>query len=225
MTIRDWVLEKLGESTDFSGISKISAEILGENGVKVQRNGRPDAVAYCAEPDSSKPFSIEDLNNALIELPQTQMIIVTRRSVAPGVYARAGEVGVCVDTFGGFTTALLRFDDISQYVHSEETYVRKRLARTRVVTSVTRVGHRAWFLTRRNGLRPLTIVTLDRYELTDDGFGAAVDKYPEIQPDAIVVTNPSAQGFGDRVINSSKQAGIPLFKIDDFVSKIHESWT
>jgi hypothetical protein len=225
MTIRDWIVKQLREQTDFGGRSTIKVELIGAHGIKVERSDRPDAVAYCVEQMSGTSFSVEELNNALRELPQARMVIVTRRSVAPGVYPRSDELGVCVDTFGGFTRALGRFDDISQYVHPVETYIRKRLAATRVVTSVDRIGHRAWLLARIHDLRPLTIVTVDRYELTDDQFAAVIDEYPDVTPDALVVTNPSAQGFGDRVIDSSKQFGIPLFKIDDFVSKIRESWT
>jgi hypothetical protein len=111
------------------------------------------------------------------------------------VYDRARELDVCVDTFGGFDRAIGEFDDISKYVHPEEIYIRKRMAATRVVTSVTRRGHRAWELTCINKLRPLTIVTHDRYELTDDGFTEILNLYPKLDLDALVITNPSAQGF------------------------------
>ncbi|MCV7229088.1 hypothetical protein [Mycolicibacterium komossense] len=225
MTIRDWIVTQLREQDDFSGKSKISnVEAIGAHGVKVERSGYPDAYAYCVEQGAGTPFSVEDLEAALEELPEAQMVIVTRRSVSPDVYSRSAELGLSVDTFGGFGRALQDFDNISQYVHPEEKYIRRRLAATRVVTSVDRVGHRAWLLTRNVGLRPLSIVTVDRYEMTDEQFGAVIDEYPELTPDALVVTNPSAQGFGERVVKSSKQVCIPLFKIDDFISDIRKPW-
>jgi hypothetical protein len=201
------------------------AEAIGEHGVKVLRPGRPDAVAYCVEPDSVNPFTADALRDAIDELPQAGMVIVTRRSTDPDVYDRAGELGVCVDTFGGFSRALLEFDDISQYFHPEEAYIRRRMLVTKAVTSVTRRGHRAWQLDRINGLRTLTIVTHDRYELTDDGFIEILNQYPKLDLDALVITNPSAEGFGDRVVKSAQQAGVPLYTLNDFVYEIRMPWT
>jgi hypothetical protein len=225
MSIRDWVIQQLRKQTSFAGKPPPAVEAVGSNGVKVIRPGRPDAIAYCLEPDSVNPFTTDGLVSALGELPQAGMVVVTRRLADPDVYQRASELNVCVDTFGGFVRAIDDFDDISQYVHPEEKYVRARLAATRAVTSVARRGHRAWTVVRTDGLRPLTIVTVDRYELTDEQFAAVLHGYPKLTMDALVVTNPNAQGFGSRVINSAQQAGVPLLKIDDFVRRIREPWT
>jgi hypothetical protein len=130
-----------------------------------------------------------------------------------------------VDTFGGFIRALAEFDDISQYVHPEETYIRRRFAATRVVTSMTRWGHRVWQLERTGPLRPLVIASHDRYELTDDGFADIVDQYPKIELDALVITNPAAQGFGGRVIKSAEQARVPLYTLKEFIDEIRKPWT
>ncbi|WP_149444930.1 hypothetical protein [Mycolicibacterium sp. P9-22] len=225
MTIRDWIIKQLRDQFKSGINSGVKVNQIDTNGIKVERPGRPDAVAFCVEQDSGRSFSVHDLEEALRELPQAGMVIITRRSIAPGVHSRSDELGVSIDTFGGFARALGQFDDISQYVHPEETYVRKRLRSTGVVTSIERIGHRAWLLSRTQGLRQLIIVTVDKYELTDDEFSKALDEYPDLTLDALVVTNPSAQGFGDRVINSSKQVGIPIFKIDDFLYKMREPWT
>lgn len=218
MSIRDWAMKQLRKD------SRV-VEAVGEHGVKVPRPGRPDAVAFFVEPDNVNPFTVDALEDAVDELPQAGMVIVTRRVVDPDVYDRAREFGVCVDTFGGFGRALGEFDDISQYVHPEESYIRGRMAATRAVTSMTRRGHRAWELKRVDGLRPLMIVTHDRYELTDDGFTGILNQYPKLDLDALVITNPAAQGFGDRVVRSAQQARVPLFTLDDFIGKIRKPWT
>lgn len=218
MSIRAWVMEQLRKDSQV-------VEAAGEHGVKVLRPRRPDAVAYCVELDSANPFTVGALQDAVDELPQAGMVIVTRRVVDPEVYDRARELEVCVDTFGGFGRAVSGFDDISQYVHPEEMYIRSRMAATRAVTSVIRRGHRAWELGRINGLRPLMIVTHDRYELTDDGFTEILNHYPKLDLDALVITNPSAQGFGDRVVKSAQQAGVPLYTLDDFIGEIRKPWT
>lgn len=218
MSIRDWVVVQLRKGGREVGV-------VGEHGVRVVRPNRPDAVAFCVEPDSMSPFTIDALQNAVDELPQAGMVIVTRRIVDPEVYDRARDLKVCVDTFGGFDRALGEFDDISQYVHPEETYLRKRMTATRAVTLVTRRGHRAWELERSNRLRQLMIVTHDRYELTDDGFIEIFNQYPMLNLDALVITNPAARGFGARVVRSAQRAGIPLYTLNDFIDEIRKPWT
>jgi hypothetical protein len=218
MSIRNWVMVKLRE------VSQV-VEAVGEHGVKVLRQSQPDAVAYCVEPNSVNPFTVDALQDAIDELPQVGMVIVTRRVVDPDVYDRACELEVCVDSFDGFTRALEEFDDISQYVHPQERYIQRRMAITRAVTSMTRRGYFAWELKRINGLRPLTIATHHRYELTDDGFTEILNQYPKLDLDALVITNPVAQGFGDRVVKSAQQAGVPLYTLNDFIDKIRKPWT
>lgn len=218
MSIRAWVVVQLRKGSR-------AVEAVGEHGVRVLRAGRAVAVAYCVEADTVNPFTADALQDAVDELPQAGMVIVTRRVVDPEVYDRARELGVCVDTFGGFERALREFDDISKYAHPEEIYIRKRITANRAVTSVIRWGHRAWELQRIKGLRPLIIVTHDRYELTDDGFSEILSQYPKLDLDALVITNPSAQGFGDRVVKSAQQAGVPLYTLNDFIDEIRKPWT
>jgi hypothetical protein len=200
-------------------------QAVGTHGVKVQRPERPDAVAYCVEPDRLNPFSAEALQDAVDELPQVGMVVTTRRLVDPEVYEQARELGVCVDTFGGLVRAVGDFDDIAQYIHPEERYVRRRLAATRAVTSVIRWGHRAWELKRVNGRRPLMIVTHDRYELTNDGFTEVVEQYPKLDLDAFVITNPAAQAFSGFVKKSAHQAGVRVYTINEFIDEIRKPWT
>ncbi|MEU1130830.1 hypothetical protein ABZ383_13375 [Streptomyces sp. NPDC005900] len=217
MSIRSWVVKQLKDSGR-------TVQAVGDCGVRVVRAGRPDATGYCVEPDSL-PFTVLMLEEALGNLPEVGMVIVTRRPVDPDVHSRALELGVCVDTFGGFNRAITFLDDISDYVHPEESYFRKRMFSTRAVISVSRRGHRAWELQRTNGLRSLTVVTHDRYELTDEGFSGILDEYPSLDIDALVITNPSAQGFGKRVVTSAREANVPLYRLDDFASRVRDRWT
>lgn len=218
MSIRDWVVSQLRKDAR-------EVEAVGEHGVKVLRMGRPDAIGYCVERDSVNPFTVQALQHAVTELPDAGMVIVTRRVVDPDVYDQARELKVCVDTFGGFSRALDDLDDISEYVHREEEYIRRRLMATRAVTSMIRRGHRAWELQRVNGLRPLTIVTHDRYEMTEYEFTAVLNQHPKLDLDAFVITNPNAHGIGNRAVVSAQQAGIPLYLLDEFIAEIRKPWT
>jgi hypothetical protein len=132
MSIRDWAIKQLRKD------SRV-VEAVGEHAIVVRRQGQPDAVAYCVEPDNVNSFTVDALEDVVDQLPQAGMVIVTRRVIEPDVHERARELEICVDTFGGFNRALGEFDDISQYVHPEAKYIRTRMAATRVVTSVTRL--------------------------------------------------------------------------------------
>lgn len=217
MSVRSWIIKQLAESGE-------TVRTVGDCGLVVTRVGRSEATGYVVEPDRL-PFTVSMLELAIEDLPEVGMVIVTRRPVEPDVHSRALELGVCVDTFGGFNRAITFLDDISDYVHPEEVYFRKRMSYTRVVSSVTRRGHRAWELSRTNGLRALTVVTHDRYELTDEGFSGILDEYPNVDIDALVITNPSAQGFGKRVVTSARAVNVPLCTLGDFASKIRDRWT
>jgi len=145
------------------------------------------------------------------------MIIVMRRLIDPEVFEYAMALGVRVDTFGGFMGALEKCDDISQYVHREESYFRKRVLVTNVISSIARQGHTAWRLERIGDLSTLTVATHDRYELTDDGFAGVLERYPSLKLDALVITNPIARGFGNRVVKTARLADVRLYTMNDFV--------
>ncbi|WP_216215715.1 hypothetical protein [Amycolatopsis aidingensis] len=220
MTVRDWVI------SEFRKDGRV-IEPVGEHGVVASRTGRPDAVAYCCETTTITTVTAQVVSQALYEVPDTKMIIVflSRQLVDPDAYDHARERGVCLDTFGGFITAVDDYDDISRYRHREEKYLRRRLAATRAVTTVLRKGHRAWRLERVDGLRPLTIITDDKYETTDHEVTTALNRYPKLTPDAFVNTNPSTRGFSGRVVATTRNAGIRLLTLPDFLDAIRHPWT
>ena len=220
MTVRDWVI------SEFRNDGRVIAPV-GEHGVVVSRAGRPDAVAYCCDYATTTTVSAQTVTHALHELPDTKMIIVflSRQLVDPDAYDLALDCGVCLDTFGGFTTAVRDYDDISRFQHREEKYLRRRIGATGAVTAVLRKGHRAWRLERVNGLRPLTIITDDKYETTDHEVVRALDRYPKLTPDAFVNTNPSTSGFSGRVVTTTRNAGLRLLTLADFLSVLRDPWT
>jgi hypothetical protein len=220
VTARDWVI---GEFRN----DGLLIDPIGEHGVIAPRPGRLDAVAYCCEYATTSTVTAEVVAQALDELPDTKMIIVflSRQIVDPDAYDLAREWDVCLDTFGGFASAVRGYDDISRYQHREEQYLRRRLFATRAVTTVLRQGHRAWHLERVNGLRPLTIITDDKYETTDHEVMCALEQYPKLTPDAFVNTNPSTSGFSGRVIATTRNAGLQLFTLADFLPTVRQPWT
>jgi hypothetical protein len=229
MTARDWVIAQLQKDSDFiwdrGNIRRI--EPVGDHGLIVTRAGRPAAVAFCCEPSSTPTVTASVVAQALNDLRGARMVVVflSRQLVDPEAYDLARQRGITIETFGGLTSAIMDWDDIAEYQHREEEYLRRRLTRASGVTSVIRKGHRAWLLERPTGLRPLTIITNDVYEVTDLGFTAAINQYPRLNPDAFVATNPSTSGFGGRVTESAQRAGIALLTLNGFLGTIRQPWT
>ncbi|CAM3927318.1 hypothetical protein KIPE111705_31870 [Kibdelosporangium persicum] len=230
MGIQRWIVEQLHkrfnfDQVDFGTKTPYAVKTIGDYGVEITRPGKSPAVAYCVEPDNFNSFTVQMFQDAIDTLPQTGMLIVTRRAIDPDVLDYARHVDVCVETFGGFVNAIYSLDDISQYVDPEEVYVRRRLRGTRAVTSIARRGLRALELQRIKNLRPLMIVFNNRYELTDDEFAEMLNRYPKLIIDALVITNPNTQGFGDRVVQTARHANVRLYTFNEFIAMIRNPWT
>jgi hypothetical protein len=216
MSIQTWCMKKLNTGT-------LTATAIGRHGVRVERPGKPDVVAYC--PDSgSAPFTHDDLDAALEEVEGVQALVVVRRPLEAGVFHEAGSRGLLVATFGHFEQALGK-RDVSTFVHSEETYLHERLDPRPQVLRVTRIGIRAWRIDRTGDLRTLQIVTHDRYEFTDDEMWELVAQNPGLNTDAFVITNPNSEGFGNRVATSAEGLGIVICTMNEFLARLGQRWT
>lgn len=219
MTARDWAVSRLHDASQ-------PAAALGTNGIYVPRQGRPDALGYCAEPNIMDPFTTDHFTQALTDIPDARMIIVfpRRHVITTEVYELARKHQICIDTFGAFHSAVIALDDISDYEHEDTRYIRRRLFATRTVTAIKRIGHRAWQIERTQPLRPLTIATHDRYEMTDEEFVGVICQYPALELDALVITNPNTRGFSTRVLASAAKAELPIYTFSDFLDRMRESW-
>lgn len=217
MNIRDWAVNALRKDS-------FAARTASEHGVCVTRDGRPDAIAFCAPPGEA-PFNVEDLHHALDEVPGAGMIVITRRTVDPAVYQRAKDLHVSIDTFGAYRRAVEDYDDIALYEHPEVRYFERRVYATQVVSSMVRLGHRAWCIERLNSLPRLTIATHEAYELTNAAFADTLNRYPTLKLDAVIATNPNTQGFGGSVAASAGHAGVRILTVNDFLSRIRVPWT
>jgi hypothetical protein len=225
MTKRDWVLRKLQEPSGLPlGVLK-EVEGIGQCGLRIRRHERPEAVVYCPEFEGGQPFSAEDLRCAVADLPGLDMVVLVRGTAEPETYRLATELGVAIEHFSDLVKAIINWSDVSEYVHSEENYIRSRLTRTGVVTSVIRCGYRAWHLQRSSGLPRLTVVCTGSYEVTDDELTLLHADYASLEPNVIIVTNPNTRGLGTRVLDTAQRLGTPLVLLNDFVTRIHEPWT
>lgn len=220
MNSRDWIVEQLRKD-------KRVVTPIGINGLSVSRPGRPDAVAYCCERSTITIVTNDTVRRALHELSQTRMIVIfpSSQEIHPDTYEFVRDRRLAIGTLGGLNGALYECNDIGTYQHGEEKYVRNRLNNSRSVTRVLRKGHRAWVLERSGGLRSLTIITNEEYEVTDFDFIDTLNQYPHLDPDAVVATSPNLQGFSDRVSETARDAGITLVSMNNFVRMLHLPWT
>lgn len=217
MSIRDWAVGKLARDYTASGFGDSLA-------VLVERTTRPPAVICCVEPDSLVPFTVADLEKILVEVPDCQFVVLTRRRAVSGVYEVAAEEGVYVGSFGDLRSALETEDDVARYADREQTYVRSRIGRHRHVANLERCGKTAYRITRRGRLRPLTVVTTDQYELTADAVYELLDEHEDLAPDAIVVTNPNCRGFAPTIVAVQANTEVASYLMQDFLDSLTESW-
>lgn len=216
MSIQSWCIRKLTAGGSYSATG------FGTHGLHVKRPGLDDVVAYC--PDSSDvPFTESDLEAAFAEVPEAQALVLVNRPLDAGVFEVAVAEGLLVASFGHFERAL-GHADVTGFVHPEEVYLRRRLTQRSQVAGVSRIGMRAWRVDRTGRLRPLTIITHDRYEFTDDEMWQLIGAHPGVEPDAFVVTNPNTRGFGNRVATSAAGLGVVICTTNEFVARLGKTW-
>jgi hypothetical protein len=216
VSIRGWIINKLKD--------RYVLTLEGQHGLRVQRQGDPDAVVYCVEPSETVPFSVEDLDQALQEMPDAQFIVVIRRDVTHRAYERAEELGVCVDGFGELQSALGGDRNVATHHSRDVTYLRSRIERHRYVTEVWRRGKTAYEITRSGPLLPVVIVTIPHYELTSDGVYTILEEHDHLEVDAIVSTNPYARGFAREAVQAANRAGVEVLTLNDLLDRLGEAW-
>ena len=224
MNSRDWVVQQIRTDPQRSIDKRVVAPI-GDNGLVVTRPGRPDAVAYCCERSTIEVITTAVVVRALHELPQTQMIIIfpSSQDIHAGTYEFVRERRLAIGSLNDLNSALHECNDIGTYEEREAKYVRNRITRPPAVTRVLRKGHNLWVLKRSGGLRSLTIVTSEAYEVTDHAFTNAVIQHPAL--DAYIATSPNVQGFSNRVSASARDTGVKLLTMNEFVRTLRQPWT
>jgi hypothetical protein len=210
MTARDWIAAKLLAKTSYT-TSK-----LGDAGLNIRRRHQPDGIVYCASAGQDG-FSAKDVDDAVRAMPNLRFVaVVPTNRIQHDAYQRGEELGICVAGFGELQSALEDDADIGRHVDTQEAWERRRLSRHREVDSLKRRGHHAYEL-RLKGERTITIVTTNSYEFTVDEYYRLLDSYDEVQPDAVVVTNPNCAGLSKDSRTAAEQAGIPLALLNDFL--------
>lgn len=217
MTIRSWVVGKLGDT--------YMIELEGEHGLRIRRTTRPTGLVYCAETSGGDRFTVDDLDAACQEMPGVQFIVLVRRDADNKAYERAEELGICLSGFSELKSALAIDFNIAHHRSREQTYLRSRLERNRYVSYIKRRGESIYEITRKSILRPLTIVTIDHYELTSDSIYDLLDKNDDIEVDAIVSTNPACSGFAGEVVSAGEQTGTRILALNELLDILGGIWT
>jgi hypothetical protein len=223
MTLRDWTSGRLAVDQEGRGTGVQDVIPVGAHGLKATRTGRPPAYVYCPEA-GEEPFTPDDLDAARREMGGLEFVVVTKRPIANATYARADDLGVFVGGLGALHSALRGRDDVGTYKSKNHEFVQSRLSAHRHVATWQRVAYDAYALERPNGLRTLTIVTLNPYEVTQEEAYRLINAHPEIDVDALVTTNPSCTGFSRATLEAVSHAGVEILTFRDFLSSLGEPW-
>lgn len=223
MTLRDWTSGRLAVDQDGRGTGVQDVIPVGAHGLKATRTGRPAAFVYCPEA-GGEPFTPDDLDAARREMGELEFVVVTKRPIANATYARADDLGVVVGGLGALHSALRDRDDVGAYKSKNHEFVQSRLSAHRHVATWQRVGYDAYAIERPSGLRPLTIVTLNPYEVTQEEAYRLINAHPEVDVDALVTTNPSCSGFSQATLQAVSHAGVEILTFRDFLSSLGEPW-
>ncbi|HEY3514608.1 MAG TPA: hypothetical protein VGL36_35840 [Kribbella sp.] len=219
MTIRDWVAGKIRTELGYD----VRAE--GEHGLAVHRGAWPAARVYSPEASDTEPFGPDQLKQAIAELPGLQFIVVVKRRVANETYPLADEQGVAIAGFNALKSALANNVDISRHRSNEQEYVQGRLDGNAQIESWRRRGENAYEVSLTGGRGNITIVTIQRYELTSDDVYELLAQHDNIEVDAIVTTNPNCQGFAPSTLAAVGDAGTRIMRFRDFLDALGEPWT
>jgi len=89
---------------------------------------------------------------------------------------------------------------------------------------VERCGQVAFQVIRRHGLRPLTTVTFEAYELTADAAYQLLEEHPDISLDAMVSTNPRCNGFAPSVLEGISNTNVKQLPLRAFLRCLGDTW-
>lgn len=224
MSLQEWAAKVLVKGEGFQKGAE-SASLVGAHGIRVTREGRPDALVYCPDPEPAPPFGRVEFDNALSELPDLQFVVVVRRKVDPALYAYADNLGIPIGSIADVRSALFSIEDISRYVAREHSYIRSRFGANRHVMSYHRLGRTTFKIERTGRLRSLNVAMVDDYEVTAEQVYSVINDHPEIGLDAVVTTNPSCRGISKPASDAARAAGVELLTLADFLISLREPWT
>lgn len=223
MTLQAWVTRILLRQEGFAVPD--GAMVTGAHGIHVTRSGRPDAYAYCPDGSDTEAFTPEDLDQALLEIPGLEFVVVVRRAVANDTYDHADQKKVAIGAVGDLKSAIHSLDDIATFRSREDKYIRSRLDGTFNVTNYRRRGPTTYEIHRTGSLRTLTVAMVDDYEMTADQVYSVVAAHRGIALDAIITTNPSCRGLAQPAQDAADNASTVLHTFNDFLRSLRDPWT
>lgn len=223
MTMRDWAMDKLYEDEYGTRTNVRSVDREGEHGLVVSRADLRMARLYCAE-SSTEPFRPTDLQEALVEMPALEFVVVIKRAIANDTYTHADARDVGIGGLNALLQALRTEDDIGAYRSKNHQFVQSRLSANKYVATWRRRGYDAYEVERPRGLRSLVVVTINPYEVTQEQAYRLINQHAELDLEAIVTTNPNCRGFSSATLEAVANAGVRIMTFSDFLGSLGEEW-
>lgn len=223
MSLQGWVAKVLVENDDFGPKVAETATVVGRHELRVARPSKSDVAVYCADASDTEPFTPDDLDVAIAEVPALDFVVVVKRAIAAETYAHADEVGIPIGSVASLRSAL-SLDNVSRFRGREDAYVRSRLEVNAAVVGYRRLGATTYEIHRTGGLRDLTVAMIEPYELTADHAYALLMNHHGITLDAIVTTNPNCRGFSAATLEAVANAGTTILTFSDFLTSLRDPW-
>lgn len=223
MTLRDWIADRLDEDENGRPTGVVDVRLEAVHGLRVTREDMPTAYIYCADPDA-EPFSPADLDEAIEEIPRVQFIVVARRQIHGFTFGHADARGIAVGGLKALQFVLGRYNDIGSYKSSTHEYVQRQFTVNRFVDDWRRVGYDAYEIDRPNGLRTLTVITLNPYEVTQEQALRLIEEHSHVEVDGLVNTNPSCNGFSSETLAAADNAGVEILRLSEFLPSLGDPW-
>ena len=205
----EWVAQKLRGQPEVLKVELVAAQVLQI----VRKNDEPfhagTIATACVEPRTFKQLlegrlEIQFIANVPRESFWTGEAIefASRHSVAWGGLG---------DLFSA-----VALPEPRTYVSKEFGFVERGLGQHTSVSSLERVQDRK-YVVRRRGLKDMTVVLLNEYELTDDHVRTARERYGAFN--AILLTNPNG-GPTSSAKAAAESMGASVYKWGEFLGRL-----
>jgi hypothetical protein len=206
-----WVADKVQSHEKVA-----SAELVAPQLVKIARKNLPEVFAATTAVDC---LSHEILEKLIEQSPDAEFVAnIPKEAYITGKALDAAELlGIGIGGFGDLLSSL-SMENVGEYRNKELEYIARGLRHHDRVTSFDRI-HDRYYRIHRDGLKALTAVFLNAYDLTADHVRTARDRYGAF--DLVVITNPNGN-FSGRAGGAAAAMECEVHKWGSFLARLNK---
>jgi hypothetical protein len=208
-----WIAEKIQSHEKVTGVS-----VLSHNVIQVKREDGDELKIATMSSNRVDAQAIETLLKStgdvdfVVNIPKDAYVVGDTFALADERNFGFGGVG---DLF-----AALNSESVRTYLSSEFSFVLRSIRQHSKVVNVVRLDNRR-LLIERKGLKPLSVLILNDYELTADHVRVGIERYGEFQ--AIVRSNPNSR-VTMAASTAADESGVRIFDWGEFLGQLNREW-